>query len=290
MAHKNTYSQNQLRDYSSLFSRSVAEQWIKSNFDLINYKIERYDIEWQNSPNATYLDYLKYVYQILEKNYQNEYIFKNTFLNEWLIKEIGHNNTKVFNEFRVGNAVADLVMFNGKSRVFEIKTEFDSSKRLNLQIENYSKAFNQIFLIVPENKLSTYSKIDDNIGIITFNNSEKFEKFKLQRDSTINKEVDYETIMKVLHTNEYKSIVKSFYGELPIMTSFNQFTICSELIMNIPNEELNKLFIEKMKTRNLENSLSNRYYKEFNQISLSLKLNKKDKESMIENLKSQIKS
>jgi hypothetical protein len=290
MTNKSTYSQNQLRDYSSLFSRSDAELWIKSNFDSINCKIERYDSKWQGFLNATYLDYLKYVYQILENNYQNEYIFKNSFLNEWLIKEIGHNSTKVFNEFRVGNAVADLVMFNGTSKVFEIKTEFDSSKRLNLQIENYSKAFNQIFLIVPESKLSVYSKFDKSIGLISFNKDEKSERFKLQRDAIINNEVDSETIMQVLHTNEYKSIVKSFYGELPIMTSFNQYTICNELIKEIPNTELNKKFIEKMKNRNLENSLSNRYYKEFNQISLSLKLNKKDREVMIKNLKSPIKS
>ncbi|NHM00954.1 sce7726 family protein [Flavobacterium difficile] len=289
MSNKVTYNQNQLRDYSSLFSRSDAELWMKSNFESIDYKIERYDIKWQNFSNATYLDYLKYVYQILENYYQNEYIFKNSFLNEWLIKEIGQNNTKVFNEFRVGNAVADLVMFNGKSKVFEIKTEFDSTKRLNLQIENYSKAFNQIFLIVPESKLSIYSKIDKNIGLISFNNNEKLEKFILQRDAFTNSEVDYDTIMKVLHTNEYKSIVESFYGELPIMTSFNQYNICKELIKKIPNNTLNKKFIEKMKSRNLENALSNRYYKEFNQISLALKLTKKDREIMIKNLKSQIK-
>lgn len=290
MSSKNTYNLTQLRDYSSLFSRSGAELWIKSNFDLIDYKIERYDNKWQKTLNATYLDYLKYVYQILEKNYQNEYIFKNSFLNEWLIKEIGHNNTKVFNEFRVGNAVADLVMFNGKSKVFEIKTEFDSIKRLNLQIENYSKAFNQIFLIVPESKLSVYAKFDESIGLISFNKDVESERFTLHRDAIINNEVDSETIMKVLHTNEYKSIVKSFYGELPNMTSFNQYNICKDLIKEIPNTELNKKFIEKMKNRDLENTLSNRYYKEFNQISLALKLNKKEKEIMIKNLKSPIKS
>lgn len=291
MSNKSTYNQSQLRDYSSLFSRSSAELWFKSNFDSINYKIERYDTKWQNSPSATYLEYLKYVYQILEKNYQNEYIFKNSFLNEWLISKIGENNTKVFNEFRVGDAVADLVMFNGKSKVFEIKTELDTSKRLNLQIKNYSKAFNEIYLIVPESKLSFYSKFDKNVGIIAFNDISNSKRFSLFRDSLINNEVDYETIMKILHTNEYKSIVKSFYGKLPDnITSFNQYNLCKELIKDIPNHELNKRFIEQMKNRNLENALSNRYYKEFNQISLALKLKKKDRDIMIKNLKTPIKS
>lgn len=284
----NKFTQNQLRDYSSLFSRSVAELWIKSNFDSIDYKIGRYDAQWQNIKNATYLDYLKYVYQILENNYQNEYVFKNSFLNEKLIKEIGQNNTKVFSEFRIGNSIADLVMFNGNSKVFEIKTEFDSKKRLSLQIENYRKAFNQIYIIVPENKLSVYAKVDENIGLISFNN-EKSERFVFHREATVNNEVDSEIIMKVLHTNEYKSVVKSFYGELPKMTSFNQFSICNNLIKAMPDNELNKKFVEIMKNRTLENVLSNRYYKEFNQISLALKLKKKEKEIMLNNLKSPIK-
>ena len=66
--------------------------------------------------------------------------------------------------------------------------------------------------------------------------------------------------------------------------------ICNELINEIPNNKLNQMFIEKMKNRNLENALSKRYYKEFNQISLALKLNKRDREVMIQNLKSLINS
>ncbi|MBK5210692.1 MAG: hypothetical protein JJE44_14515, partial [Flavobacteriaceae bacterium] len=115
MPIKISYSQNQLRDYSSLFSRSEAQSWLRNDFSSIKHKINRYDGNWAKSKKATYIDYLKYVYSILESHYQNEYIFKNSFLNEWLIEEIGRNNSKVFNEYRVGNAVADLVMFNGNS-------------------------------------------------------------------------------------------------------------------------------------------------------------------------------
>lgn len=246
MLGKTLYSQNQLRDYSSLFSRSEAQLWMRSDFTSIKLKIDRYDGHWQNLIGSTYLDYLKYVYHILEKHYQNEYIFKNTFLNEWLIKEIGQSNSKVFNEYRVGNAVADLVMFNGNSKVFEIKTEYDSDNRLALQLKNYRKAFNQIFLIVPESKLSLYEKYDAGVGIITFAGNQA-QKFSLKREAVNTPDVDAATIMNILHTHEYKAIVKSHFGFLPGMTSFNQFHKCSELIKRIPSEELNKCFIEQMK-------------------------------------------
>jgi len=262
---------------------------MKNDFTSIDYKIERYDAQWLNYNNVSYIDYLKHIYNVLEAHYQTEYILKNSFLNEWLIKEIGESDSRVFNEYRVGNAVADLVMFNGISKVFEIKTEYDSDKRLALQLENYRKAFNHIFLIIPESKFTAYKITDERVGLITFNGN-KEQKFTLQRDAVVNQEVDAETIMHILHTHEYKTIVKSYFGQLPEMTSFNQFQKCRELIKTIPNHLLNKYFIEQMKSRNLENVLSSRYYKEFNQLILAHKLNKDEKNNMIKKLKSPLKA
>lgn len=283
-----TYDHHQLRDYSSLFSRSAVLSWLKMDFASINNKIIRYDEKWLTHSNATYLDYLKHVYAVLAVNYQNEYIFKNEFLNKWLISELGEEKSKVFNEFRVGNSVADIAMFNGHSKVFEIKTEFDTDARLSLQLENYSKAFNQVFLIVPESKLSTYQKYDYAVGLITFN-SKNNDSFHLKRPASVNLEIDPTTIMSILHTSEYKSIVKTYFGYLPEMTSFNQFKICDELIKGISKTELNKLFISQIKKRGHNNTLSSRYYKEFNQLFLALKMSRTDRNIMIDLLKTPLK-
>ncbi len=285
MGKTEAYSLNQLRDYSSLFSRSEVEQWATGNFFSINKKIRRYDNNWASFKNATYIGYLKHLYKILEQHYPNEYIFKNSFLNEWLLQELGKTNSKVFNEFRVGNAIADLVMFNGHSKVFEIKSELDSDNRLELQLENYHQAFNQVFIIVPDSKLSTYLKYNENVGIITFSNL-RGNKFELVRDAVLDMQVNPEVIMNILRTAEYKSLVQSYYGMLPKMTSFNQYDLCKRLIKEIPVDKLNNLFIQLMKRRAFKPQISNRNYTELNQINLSLKLNKKQKEKMILNLKS----
>lgn len=278
------YHKHQLRDYSSLFSRKEILSWFKMDFKSINCKIERYDAKWRKSTKATYLDYLKYVYSILVLNYQNEYIFKNEFLNEWLLSELGEKDSKIFSEFRVGNSVADLAMFNGYSKIFEIKTKYDTDIRLPLQLENYKKAFNQIFLIIPESKLNNYEKHDENIGLITFNSRDN-NSFNLHREASVNLKTDPATIIDILHTNEYKSIVKNYYGILPETTSFNQFKICSQMITEIPRIELNQLFITQIKSRNTVNYLSSRYYKEFNQLFLALKMNRTEKNQLINLLK-----
>ncbi len=280
-----TYSSNQLRDYSSLFSRNTVLEWLKGDLSSIDFKVNRYDKNWLSSGRKRYLDYLKYVYKILENNYQNEYILKNSFLNDWLIKEFGESKSQIFNEFKVGNAIADLVMFNGVSKVFEIKTEMDSDKRLNNQLEQYCKVFNQVYLIIPLSKLKLYLKYDKNVGIITFDNNER-ERFYLKRKATNNIAIDPKTLMHVFHTKEYKEVVLNYYDTVPKMTSFSQFSICSDLIKNIPNNRLNELFIDQMKKRGDINILSKRHHKEFNQLSLALKMNSKNHKQFFSILKS----
>lgn len=285
MNFKRAYSLNQLRDYSSLFSRGSILEWMSGNLSSIDYKLNRYDQQWLSKDSSRYIDYLKYIYSILENHYQNEYVLKNSFLNDWLIKELGENNSPVFSEFRVGNAIADLVMFNGVSKVFEIKTELDSDKRLNRQLEEYKKIFNEIYLIVPSSKFKLYQSYDVNIGIITFN-KDRNDRFCLKRPAINNSAIDPKVLMHIFHTYEYKEIIKNYFNNLPKMSSFNQFKVCSELIENIPNNELNYLFINQMKKRESTDKLSNRYYKEFNQMSLALKLNNKNRKLLFSILKS----
>ena len=287
MYRKTSISINQLRDYSSLFSRNAVTSWMKNDFQSINIKIQRYDKKWLDSNRATYMDYIKYVYKVLESKYQNEYILKNTFLNKWLIKEVGHENSQVFSEFRVGNAIVDLAMFNGTSKAFEIKTEMDSPKRLNFQLENYRKAFNEIYLILPYSKVEQYKDYDKEIGIITFS-PDSVEKFQIHRKSIANEIVDKDTIMKILHTHEYKSMVLEHYEFLPSMTSFNQFDVCRELLFDIPVSELNSYFIKLMKARQQVNALSKRNYRELNQMSLAMKFSPDERKNLIARLKSPI--
>lgn len=284
MSPARTFSPNQLRDYSSLFSRSAVKEWMNGNLTSIDFKIKRYDENWYSKTKKTYIDYLKFVYSVLENQYQNEYILKNSFLNDWLIKELGESNSELYSEFRIGSAIADLVMFNGISRAFEIKTELDSDKRLNSQLHQYRKVFNEIYLIVPTSKIEEYETYDSKIGIIGFDILSP-KRFQIVRSAGRNTHIDAEALMHIFHTTEYKEIVTHHYGQLPKVTSFNQFEVCKDLIEKIPQNELNQLFINKMKSRAGNYGLSARYYKEFNQLSLALRMNMKNRKELFSVLK-----
>ncbi len=285
-----TSNLEKLRDYSSLFSRKHGVSWLKKDFNSVKARIKLYDPHIVNISNITYLDYLKKVYKTIETKYPNEYVIKNSFINHSLINEIKELNSVVYSEFRVGKSVVDLAMFNGISKAFEIKSEFDTPNRLEGQLKDYKKIFNEVYIIVPKIKIDLYLNFDDTSGVIAFqSNSTEKDKFELIRKPKTVNQLDFNEIMNILRTNEYKELVNTFYGSLPPMTSFTQFEICKELISKIPTVELSRMFLALMKKRKENTFLSKRIHKEFNQLSLALNFNRYEHNKVVTNLKETIK-
>jgi len=275
---------NQLRDYSSLFSRNEVIRWFKKDMSSVNSKIQRYK-HFGSSLDITYLDYLREIYEVLKKSYLNEYVFKNEFINVSLIKELKKSKTVIFNEFRVGNAIADLAIFNGISRAFEIKTKLDKDVRLNNQLKEYNKLFNEIYVVAPKSSFKKYLNLECGAGVIFYD--EESSDFIFEKKAKKNDFIDVDILMKTFHTKEYIMVVENYYGFKPKMNDFNKFDICKELIGKIPQDFLNNFFLNMMKIRNINNEfLPEQSF--LNQMFLSLNLSIKEMSSLIDILSSKI--
>lgn len=277
------YSNHQLRDYSTLFTRSEMMKLLANDFQSINAKLERYATS-RRFKGTTYLKFFQYAYKVLSKHYPNEYIYKNQFLNNWLKNELGTNDSVIFSELRLGKAIADLAMFNGISKVFEMKTILDKEYRLSRQLEVYQKVFNEVYIVVPFSQVERYQGFDEQVGIILYDD----KSFHLERPATTNYDLDPTQLMEILHTKEYKQLVLAHYGTLPEMNAFTQFDQCKELISQIPVADLNSLFIQAMKQRKSKQEFLKKAHIEFNQICLSLNLSTKQIDALVANLNTQI--
>ena len=192
-----------------------------------------------------------------------------------LIKQYGLKNSVIINEFRVSNSIADIVMFNGTSKAFEIKTELDTDKRLDNQLSDYSTIFKESYIVTHESLINKYIKTDSKYGVIGLIETSRSLKLQEIRPAEINTSINSTILMKSLRTNEYKDIVKQHFGELPPMNSFNMYNICNELMAQIPDSELNDLFIEQLKKRKSNTIQLKSFYKELRQIALSMNLTEK---------------
>ena len=167
-----------------------------------------------------------------------------------------------------------ITLFNGISRAFEIKTEFDSERRLNGQLKDYNKLFQECYIVIPEHLIDKYdSLINNNIGIDILYQEKGTLKINNYRKAIENDIIDHSVLMRSLKTSEYKNIVLNTIGALPNVSCFEMFDACYEIIKDIPYQELHYLFTNEIKKRKNNTSLLNIFPKELRQICLCLNVN-----------------
>ncbi len=282
MKNSRNISMDKLRSYSSAFSRSVFFDIVEfGDFAHINWMLTQ---EENVDEFITYSDYFSYLYSWLKKEYQCEYFFKNEIISQYILKKLGTENSIIFNEFRVGESIVDLAMFNGESKAFEIKTNFDSPKRLLKQLDSYRRIFNKVYLIVSYDRLHQYLDIIPNcIGVLSLSVRRNRVIIDMIREAETSMNLDCEVLMRCLRTKEYRNIVQKFYQTLP-KEDENFYTICLDALKAIPKQNLNQLFITEIKNRK---SITNLLYDiplEFRQVCLSLNLSLRKTEILINNL------
>ena len=254
---------DRLRCYSSAFSRHCFEDILRyDDFDHLDWLYHSECGSFENG--ITYLEYLQLVYRSLAKDYRCEYIYKNEIIHH-LIRHYRSKSSVIFNEFRVGDSVADLAFFNGESRAFEIKTEYDSDKRLCKQLQNYCRLFDKCFLVIPHDEYNHYAAIvDDCIGIIALSYRSGRIVLRTVREAQLNSLVDVDLLMSCCRTSEY------------------------ELMRSIPTDELKRFFLSSVKRRKSELQELSLLPRCLRQICLSLNLREKESAVLIEKLNSVI--
>lgn len=277
-----------LRSYSSIFSRKVFSGIMEyGDFTRLDTLLARYDFPQKNV--LTYLDYIRYVYRVLAKHYRCEYVYKNEIINKLLLKGYGLKNSVAVNEFHVGRCIVDFAIFNGESKAFEIKTEYDSDRRLGNQLETYSKLFQKCYIVIPEPMCVNYeSSLPENVGIVLMVVNTNSMNLLEYRPAVENDEIDPGILMRSLRTSEYKEIILSYYGSLPDVSCYEIFDKCLELMYNIPGQELQRLFNVQMKKRISVTRKLESYPSEIRQMCLSMNLDGKSVERLLLKLNSPI--
>ena len=269
------------RDFSSAFSRSAFIDILNYNdYSHFNWLLSKYNL----LKCVTYSDLLRKLYSLISKHYRCEYVYKNELIKH-LLKEYGTRNSVYFSEFRVGNSIADIVMFNGESKAFEIKTEYDTPRRLDKQMDDYKRFFDKFYIIVPEDKVNEYCNIVEiKTGIIAMNSDNGRITLKEIRHAEQNECFDPEVLMSCLRTEEYKNIVLSLGESLEGITGYDMYKYCYQIILKAKSNELRKLFLREIKKRKNNTALLRKYPMSIRQMMLSLNLSEGKANKLLEKL------
>ena len=197
-------------------------------------------------------DFYDEIFNLMMKNHRYEYIYKNAIAEKILL---GRHNLKtafMHTEFRADNCVADVVVLNGTSHVYEIKTEMDSFDRLDNQLSAYKKIFDKIVIVTTE---KLYSIVDlvipEEIGIMVLAEGKYAFRKNPHREAVSNKaNVDPLVIFSSLQRREYLTIINDHFGEyLNHLPNTQIYKVAKSFFKKLSSEEAHDYMVEALQKR-----------------------------------------
>lgn len=235
---------------SKFFSKSTFYHCYENGYDKVYSRvIDRYINQGAGKTNV---ELVGEIYNIVQKEYRNEYFYKNTLLNKLLLGVHSINTTTALTEVPIAKSKADFVLINGKAVVYEIKTELDNLDRLENQINDYYKAFDHVSVVTYNKNIEALQKKIDSIqkpvGIYTLQKSGSIKT--IRKPEEYKASLEPQILYKILRKSEYEDIILKRYGTLPRVSDFSYYTECKKLFMQIPIEESYVEVLKLLKKRN----------------------------------------
>lgn len=243
-------SKTMYRVYANMFSTGKFKRLIEdADMSYLMSKYSKYKPD-EGIQMSTIGDFYKYIYNVLMTNYRNEYVYKNLIINKILLGRHSLNTATVLSEFRIGKSIADLVLLNGTSKVYEIKTELDSQYRLDSQLADYRKVFEHIYIVTHVSLADKFAQLaDDKIGILALTHNRTLSVVREAQKCT--DYLDSSVIIKCLRKQEYTSIIEQYFGEVPVTKQVDYYAVCKEWFTKIPTETLHGMVVMELKKRTI---------------------------------------
>ena len=147
-------------------------------------------------------------HSLKRKDYRHEYVYKAAITHKILLGTHSLRTAAMLTEFRVGNCRADVVVLNGTSTAYEIKSERDRLDRLQSQVSSYLRVFANVNVIAGENHVADVrGTVPREVGILVLTS-----KNQISTDRKPIETVDRilpEEVFDSLRTDEARQILES---------------------------------------------------------------------------------
>ena len=229
-------------------------------------------------------DFFDAIFSILkQKNNRNEYAYKSAITQKILLGRHSLRTATILNEFRVCGNKADIVILNGTSAVYEIKSERDSLSRLSQQIESYRKVFANVNVITGENHISDVLAIVPNdVGVLLLTDRFQISTVRKATDST--DRIDPLEVFESIRLQEAKKILYKYGVDIPVVPNTQMNPILRKKFLALSPHEAHKGMVQILKKTRSMNYLSDYMIKipfSLRSLALSTPLRKKDYSKLI---------
>ncbi len=242
------------RLFSPVVFRELARHGFSPMFARLADELLFFETVDLDSPIRTVFDLV--FAQLKAKEYRHEYIYKAAIAHKVLLGKHSLNTAVLLNEFRVGDSKADIVVINGTSNVYEIKSERDSLGRLEKQVSAYQNVFANVNVITGRNHLNSVLKtMPDSVGVLSLSNRHQISTLRESKEFVEN--IETECIFDSIRLSESKAILKRFDIEIPKVPNTTAYSTYKSLFKRLNNVEVHEQMVEILKKSRDQSKLLN---------------------------------
>ncbi|WP_457561482.1 sce7726 family protein [Caminibacter pacificus] len=143
--------------------------------------------------------------------------------------------------------IADIVLANGHTIAFEIKSEADNLKRLSSQIEAFKQYFDYVYIVYWRDKFKI-NNIDEKIGLIECFELKGEIKFKIIKKAYINN-LNEKNLINFFWRNELRFLISSYFNENQLIKKNEKDKMSNFLLSKLNKREILKIYRFIIKNR-----------------------------------------
>ncbi|CPR18277.1 sce7726 family protein [Brenneria goodwinii] len=225
----------------------------------INNILSSFESMVVDNEKLTVRDFFCSIFDSLRDSYRNEYVYKSALVNKIVFGRHSPKTSASSIELPINNSIVDVAIFNGTSTAYEIKTEFDSPKRLVTQTPDYLDVFDRTYIVTHPDLADKYCSLDiPKVGVISLNHRDNLRVVKEAESNSEN--INIESIFNVLRRNEYVKIIEDYTSTNVHMPNGLIYDYCKNIFVSMPLDKANGYFIKAMKNRTINKDLIDYLY------------------------------
>jgi hypothetical protein len=187
-------------------------------------------------------------FEVLGRDYRNEYYFKSQLVSKIVFGRHSPRTSSALIELPMGKSCADMMIINGTSTIYEIKTDFDDFSRLTGQLADYCTRADRVNVVVSEAKASAAERsLSESIGVIAVR---KRGQLTTVREGISHLwQIDTDQLFQLLRTNEAARIVQRTHRYEATGPSGLAWPLMRELFSELPVEVAHRETLIELRSR-----------------------------------------
>ena len=178
--------------------------------------------------------------------YRSEYIYKSAITQKILLGAHNLNTATLLTEFRAGKSKADMVVINGTTVIYEIKSEKDKLDRLPQQVADYSKVSPKINVITTEKYASHVANLVPNhVGIMKL--TDRYQISTVRSPLYTTAFIDSDVLFHSLSLQESSKVLKALGVDIPKIPNTQLYKELRSRFLELPTVDLHESTVQVLK-------------------------------------------